>query len=1037
MDHDLRFVAVSATVPNLEDITDWLNASALTFSEDYRSIRLDRFVYGYPLRSGNVFAFEKSLDWKLLDIIIKHSDDKPVLIFCSTRGSTQAACDTLLKHMNQRNMAPRETPSVNMDLKNKNLSTFVSKGIGFHHAGLDVGDRRRVEKLFLERQIRIVATTSTLAVGVNLPAHLVIIKSTKGYQNGTLEEYSDIDILQMVGRAGRPGLDTSGCAAIMTTTDMESKLNGLVSCSVIIESSLHHNLTEHLLSEICIGTIVDVESSVTWLESTFLCIRVNKNPLYYQAVCSDGLTSKHSTHQIMHDICLKDMKLLLDYNLVYVRQYGLNSKHEATFFGNAMDRYYIKFKTMIKLMEKKNWASIRDVVMIELVSQASEFDNYRYNANEKTVLNNLRTKPDIRFPLKEKMSSLSDKVCLIIQEAPWSPQAMQYWRKPVELQDVGQSIVEDTLLHAVKLKHSVDLYRCMKAKMWSNSPFVLKQIEGIGIQSAKTLSQKNVSSFQQLRNCDPGHLEMILHRNPPFGTKVIKGAETTIFKLTYPHRFNHHQIKNHLDSFPSYYLDLQQKPSPAHQEHLAIELCATVGLSSPPKKLVTKYGKGSSTIFWIETSDHLLIDYRRIWTRQLMESRYELTFTVQVTSPSMLIICHVQSEDFVGIDTMEELKPKVDPMRFITLNRNMADSLDSTPLEAQENSTMEPSPERFPTGEQLHADIRQGVVTIKDQIESSESSCTKTYLPPLTEDKSCKHQCKDKQRCKHQCCKRGPTNVNRNYPSPTNDTKPSHTTSDTQVHTTDKITFANPDSVSGHPGTISPTIPIDRNATETTTQEDNYHLSSPPLIPQQITRPYLQITTSLSPQPGMDIDTDNVDTATIPTSPILSTTLAHMNSRCSDDQMEGILYSMTIDEERSFSPLDTGLGTTNTTNESNDHCISDSGGEKFMNGDFNINDMGHFMRHNRLASKTTFESDSCDWVWHSLADFTHDKTSTSCPGHNNITAYRNAPSTMHEKDNGTGPSTLDGNRDSHGGGNVQWTPNFTKWLHRQVTTALG
>jgi ATP-dependent DNA helicase HFM1/MER3 len=57
-----------------------------------------------------------------------------------------------------------------------------------------------------------------------------------GYQNGTLEEYSDIDILQMIGRAGRPGLDTSGCAAIMTTIDMESKLNGLVSCSVIIES---------------------------------------------------------------------------------------------------------------------------------------------------------------------------------------------------------------------------------------------------------------------------------------------------------------------------------------------------------------------------------------------------------------------------------------------------------------------------------------------------------------------------------------------------------------------------------------------------------------------------------------------------------------------------------------------------------------------------------------------------------------------------------------------------------------------------------
>jgi hypothetical protein len=65
---------------------------------------------------------------------------------------------------------------------------------------------------------------------------------------------------------------------------------------------------------------------------------------------------------------------------------------------------------------------------------------------------------------------------------------------------------------------------------------------------------------------------------------------------------------------------------------------------------------------------------------------------------------------------MKELKPKVDPMRFIILNRSMAESLDFTPLEAQENAIMEPSPERFSTGEQVHADIPQGVVTIKGKV---------------------------------------------------------------------------------------------------------------------------------------------------------------------------------------------------------------------------------------------------------------------------------------------------------------------------------
>ena len=46
--------------------------------------------------------------------------------------------------------------------------------------------------------------TSTLAMGVNLPAHLVVIKSTQHYVMGLYQEYSETQILQMIGRAGRP-----------------------------------------------------------------------------------------------------------------------------------------------------------------------------------------------------------------------------------------------------------------------------------------------------------------------------------------------------------------------------------------------------------------------------------------------------------------------------------------------------------------------------------------------------------------------------------------------------------------------------------------------------------------------------------------------------------------------------------------------------------------------------------------------------------------------------------------------------------------
>ena len=60
-----------------------------------------------------------------------------------------------------------------------------------------------MEKGFLQGQINVICSTSTLAVGVNLPCHMVIIKNTVCYQEDGLKEYSDLEVMQMMGRAGR------------------------------------------------------------------------------------------------------------------------------------------------------------------------------------------------------------------------------------------------------------------------------------------------------------------------------------------------------------------------------------------------------------------------------------------------------------------------------------------------------------------------------------------------------------------------------------------------------------------------------------------------------------------------------------------------------------------------------------------------------------------------------------------------------------------------------------------------------------------
>lgn len=58
-------------------------------------------------------------------------------------------------------------------------------------------------------------------MGVNLPAHLVVIKSTAAYANGAWEEYSEGQVLQMMGRAGRPQFDSHATAIILTKNTLK------------------------------------------------------------------------------------------------------------------------------------------------------------------------------------------------------------------------------------------------------------------------------------------------------------------------------------------------------------------------------------------------------------------------------------------------------------------------------------------------------------------------------------------------------------------------------------------------------------------------------------------------------------------------------------------------------------------------------------------------------------------------------------------------------------------------------------------------
>lgn len=59
------------------------------------------------------------------------------------------------------------------------LGKIVSSGVAFHHAGLCVNDKKLIEDHFRSGSLPLLFSTNTLAMGVNLPAYLSVIKSTE------------------------------------------------------------------------------------------------------------------------------------------------------------------------------------------------------------------------------------------------------------------------------------------------------------------------------------------------------------------------------------------------------------------------------------------------------------------------------------------------------------------------------------------------------------------------------------------------------------------------------------------------------------------------------------------------------------------------------------------------------------------------------------------------------------------------------------------------------------------------------------------
>jgi pre-mRNA-splicing helicase BRR2 len=228
----VRLVGLSATLPNYQDVATFLRVDPsrglFYFDASYRPCPLQQQFVGVTEKKAikryqimNEVCYEKVLD---------QAGRNQTLVFVHSRKETAETARFLrdmaieketISQFVHPDSAVREILADEADhVRDPNLRDLLPFGFAIHHAGMSREDRGNVESLFADRNIQVLVFTATLAWGVNLLAHTVIIKGTQIYnpEKGHWTELSSQDVLQMLGRAGHPQYDTYGEGVIITNT---------------------------------------------------------------------------------------------------------------------------------------------------------------------------------------------------------------------------------------------------------------------------------------------------------------------------------------------------------------------------------------------------------------------------------------------------------------------------------------------------------------------------------------------------------------------------------------------------------------------------------------------------------------------------------------------------------------------------------------------------------------------------------------------------------------------------------------------------
>lgn len=347
---NIRIIALSATLQNIDEIEEWLESKTVT--HDYRPVPLNKEVLDcemFELKNKNdviVKIIEKSIE-----------DNSQALSFVSTRRFTESLSTYVAKKINKKltkeqkekfkEVADKllEVPKKKGSLPTTTclkLAESAEKGVVFHHAGLFNEQKEIIEDEFRAGNILMIAATPSLMYGVNLPSKSVVIRDYTRWTSNGPANIPVFDYEQMSGRAGRPQYDSEGNSYLIAKTmdeayDLKERyVEGEVepTTSKLVDNK--DAIFKQIVAQIASGLSKNIDELSDFFEKTLYGYQMKNNPSM-AAFASDSIKWEIEAA----------LEFLLQNGIVRATPEGL----KTTDFGNLISKSNYSVETAVKIKE--------------------------------------------------------------------------------------------------------------------------------------------------------------------------------------------------------------------------------------------------------------------------------------------------------------------------------------------------------------------------------------------------------------------------------------------------------------------------------------------------------------------------------------------------------------------------------------------------------------------------------------------------------------------------------------------------------------